>query len=183
MTDQQYIQENLDWVKSGKAGCTFAAYFARCPETIGWQFVVNPKDTIPPPDALLLSLIFPGLNRSEVRQWALANDFYLEMIDNPLTGLRKQYPDGIAWVQYFGPDSPVKTRQTPYPMLMMCVKRPLVTYAKVGFKGILHLAHASVGALTETIANRMWSTSHTNTARQLGKKPGIREAAKTTFHD
>lgn len=183
MTDKQYIQENLDWIKSGKMGCTFAAYFARIPESVGWKLVVNPACFTVPEECFLLSLIFPGKIKSEVREWALTNGFYLEEIEGSLTGLRKTLPDGIAWVQYFGLDSPVKTRQTPYPMLMMCVKKPPITYLKVGFKGILHLAHASIAGLSETVANRMWGTSHSNTARQLGKTPGVREAAKTTFHE
>lgn len=183
MKEEKVIQQNLDWFKSGKVGCTFASFFARIPESIGWKFVVDPEDMIVPPDCLLLSLVFPDLNQYYVRQWALQSGFYLENIDEGLTGLRYKFPDGVSWAQYFGFDADVKTRQCPHPMLTMSVKLPPVYYAKVGFKGILHIAHASVKGISGYVANRLWDTSHENTARQLGYKPTIKEAAKTTFHE
>lgn len=176
------VVENLEWIKSGKVGCTFASYFARMPESIGWKFVVNPAEFDVPDDCLMLSLLFPDGNKESVKEWALSNGFYLEDIEDGLTGLRRKFKDGISWVQYFGQDSPVVTRQTPHPMLMMSVKLPPVTYLKVGFKGILHIAHASIEGIKSYIADRLWQTSHENTQRQLGHKPTIFEAAKTTFH-
>lgn len=176
------IQENLDWIKSGKVGCTFASYFARVPESIGWKFIVNPDKIYVPDDCLMLSLVFPNSNKKDVREWALNNGFYLEQIKDGLTGLRFNFPDGISWVQYFGYDADVVTRQCPYPMLLMSVKLPIKIYFKVGFKGILHIAHASIEGLSNFVADRLWETSHSNTTKQLGHKATIKEAAKTTFH-
>lgn len=177
------IQQNLNWIKSGKMGCTFAAYFAGCPEKIGWQFVVNPKSFSIPKDCLMLSLIFPQSDKASVKEWALNNGFYLENISDGLSGLRYKCKEGIAWVQYFGQDANVETRQTPYPMLTLCVKLPAKQYIKVGFKGVLHIAHACVSGLSDYVANRLWDTSFTNTEKRLGRKPTIKEAAKTTYHD
>lgn len=176
------VAENLEWIKSGKMGCTFAALFARDPEAIGWKFVVDPKEMLVPKDCLILSLIFPKKNKEEVKLWAFNNAFYTEEIGEGLTGLRYKFQDGISWVQYFGPDADVSTRCTPFPMLTMSVKLPPLYYAKVGFKGILHVAHATIKGLSQRVADRLWDTSHTNTEKQLGHKPGLPEAAKTTFH-
>ncbi len=91
--------------------------------------------------------------------------------------------DNIVWVQNFGKDSHVKTRQAPISELMMCVKLPAVSYFKVGFKGVLHLAHASVTGLKKLKADRLWDTSFKNTEKALGHKPTLREAAKTTYNN
>lgn len=183
MIADKYILGNLDWMKSGKVGCTFASYFARFPESIGWQFQINPEHFFIPNDCLMLSIIFPNENKTTVKEWALNNGFYLEQIENGLTGLRYKNKEGVSWVQYFGNDADVITRQCPYPMLMMCVKLPVKYYFKVGFKGILHIAHASIEKISWFVADRLWDTSHTNTTKQLGYPATIKEAAKVTFHE
>lgn len=177
-----YIQENLDWFKSGKVGCTFASYFARIPDTIGWKFIISPERLYVPEDCFLLSIIFPEGNKELIKLWALGNGFFIEDIANGLHGLRYEFPEGISWVQYFGPDADVITRQCPYPMLTMTVKLSAKYYIKVGFKGILHIAHASIKGMSDFVCNRLWDTSLSNTEKQLGYKPTIREAAKTTYH-
>ena len=179
----KYITENLEWIKSGKIGCTFASLFARNPDAIGWKFITEPSEWfVIPEDCLLLSIVFPNKDKKTVRAWALDNNFFIENIAEGLEGLRYEFNDGVSWVQYFGPDADVKTRQTPHAMLLMTVKLPAKYYIKVGFKGILHIAHASVAKLSDFVANRLWETSHSNTKKQLGHEPTIKEAAKTTFH-
>lgn len=177
------ILENIEWIKSGKIGCTFASYFARVPGSIGWIFIESPDFFYVPEDCLMLSLVFPNKDKHYVRQWALNNGFWLEEVESGFTGLRYTFTDGVSWVQYFGKDTDVKTRQTPHPMLTMSVRLPAITYFKVGVKGVLHIAHASVKNLSKLVADRLWDTSHSNTERQLGHKPTIKEAAKTTFHE
>jgi hypothetical protein len=117
----------------------------------------------------------------EVRQWALGNGFYLENIDDMYEGLRVKSGQFVSWVQYFGPDSHVKTRQSPHAMLSFCMKLPAIYHAKVGFSGVLHLAHASVQSLSEKAKEAMWKRSFVHTERILGHKPTVAEAAKTTF--
>ena len=179
---RKQIDENLNWITSGKMGCTFAAYFARIPDSIGWKFVDGWGKMEVPEDCLMLSILFPGGTKETVREWALNNGFYVEEIEPGLEGLRYKFADGVSWVQYFGQDAYVKTRQTPHPMLTMSVKLPAYYYAKVGFKGILHIAHASVKDMLESIQNRLWDTSISNTTKQLGHHATVKEAAKTTFH-
>lgn len=176
------VKENLEWIKSGKIGCTFASFFARVPESIGWVFQVNPSRLSIPKYCLMLSIIFPDGNKKSVREWALDNGFYIEEIADGLEGLRYKCSEGVSWVQYFGFDADVVTRQCPHPMLTFCTKMPKKYYLKVGFKGILHIAHACVSGLTDYAANVMWESSHRNTERQLGHKPTIKQAAKTTYH-
>lgn len=177
-----FEQENLEWIKSGKIGCTFAAYFARCPETIGWVFETDPANFHIPKDCLMLSLIFPHCDKLFVKDWALKNGFYIEPIADGLEGLRYKCPEGVSWVQYFGFDADVPTRQCPHPMLTFCVKLPNKYYVKVGFKGVLHIAHACVSGISDYVANKLWDSSHQNTKKQIGHKPTIKEAAKTTYH-
>lgn len=183
MSIDKYVEANLSWIKSGKIGCTFASYFARMPEAVGWKFQISPETLMYDNETLLLSMIFPEKTKESVKQWALSNGFYLEYLGDNCKGLRLDCPEGVSWVQYFGPDADVVTRQCPYPMLMMCVKLPAKYYTKAVFKGVLHIAHTCISGLSDFVANRLWETSHSNTERQLGHKPTLKEASKTTYHE
>lgn len=175
------MDANKNWMTTGKIGCTFAALFAKNPAKVNWVTIINPVHFEIPEDCAILSMQFPGATIEIVRVWALSNGFYEEAITASLTGLRYRIGANIAWVQYFGPDSHVLTRQAPIPELMLCVKLPLGSYFKVGFNGILHLAHAAVTSLTKRKADKLWETSHINTKKKLGYSPTLVEAAKTTF--
>lgn len=172
---------NKKWMSTGKTGCTFAALFAKNPEKVGWVTIVNPDKFSIPPKCFILSIQFASKTQSEVIKWALENGFYLEDIGEGNKGLRYKIKDSIAWVQYFGLDSHVKTRQSPVPELMMCVRLPKKYYFKVGFNGILHLAHASIQGLKDSISDKLWDTSYSNTKKRLGHSPTLKEASKTTF--
>lgn len=175
------MDANKIWMATGKVGCTFAALFAKAPEKVGWVTVINPVRFEIPENCAILSLQFPGANILFVRAWAKANGFYEETIGEGLTGLRYNIGKDVAWVQYFGPDSHVLTRQAPVAELMLCVRMPIGAYIKVGFNGILHLAHATVKHLSQHKADKLWETSYRNTAKRLGHHPTIVEASKTTF--
>lgn len=177
------MDANKKWMATGKIGCTFAALFAKRPELVGWVTIAKPIDFKIPADAFILSIQFPGETKQTVLEWALNNGFYLENIGGGCEGLRYNIDVDVAWVQYFGPDSHVLTRQAPIPELMMCVKRPLGSYFKVGYNGILHLAHASVRHLAKNKVDKLWETSHIQTAKLLGHKPNLSEAAKTTYYN
>lgn len=177
------MDANKKWMSTGKIGCTFAAVFAKVPQKVGWVTLVNPSYFYIPKGCFILSIQFtePEVTWMDVRYWALANGFFEETISDELKGLRYKIGEEVAWVQYFGPDSHVKTRQAPVPEIMLCVKRPIGSYFKVGYTGILHLAHAAVDHLTKKKADKLWETSHTNTKKLLGHSPNLEEAAKTTF--
>lgn len=180
----KYQDANKQWFGSGKGGCTFAALFAKNPQSVNWitvdyqQFNRNNCK-----DAALISIQFPEHTKDEVRDWAACNGFYEEEVADGLQGLRFNCPEGIAWVQYFGPDAHVATRKAPIPELCMAVKLTGIQYAKVGFSGILHLAHASVDGIAQKAADILWDSSHKNTEKRIGHKPGIEQAAKTTYKD
>lgn len=177
------VDINKKWMSNSKnIGCTFAAFFAKMPEMVGWHTIVNPDRLEIPKDAKILSIQFPQGNKETVMQWALSNGFYLEDIGDGNTGLRYNIKNQVSWVQYFGQDSHVKTRQSPIPELMMCVKLPKKYYWKVGFKGVLHLAHTSIEGLKSIKVDKMWETSFKRTEKSLGHKPTLKEAAKTTYH-
>lgn len=175
--------ENLEYIKSGATGCVFASVLARQTEKINWVRIENPTTAYYPENAMIVSFIFKGKTRSEVIDWALQNGFYNEVVDDAsgAIGLRYKTANGISWVQYFGQDSHVKTRQAPHAELLFCVKRGLSTYHKVGFKGVLHLAHACVSGLKAHLLDIMWERSFASTAQRLRYNPTILEAAKTTF--
>lgn len=176
------MDANKQWMSTGKIGCTFAALFAKAPERVGWVTIVSPLEFNIPADAFIVSLQFPNQNKQWVLEWAIHNGFYLEDIGEDNTGLRYNIKTDVAWVQYFGPDSHVITRQAPIPELMLCVKRPIGSYFKVTYNGILHLAHANVRHLSKSKADKLWETSHINTAKRLGHSPFLSEAAKTTYN-
>jgi len=178
------MDANKKWMCNAKnIGCTFASLFAKMPEVVGWVTITNPERLEIPKDALILSLQFTnGETKEDVLKWALANGFYTEDLSGGNTGLRYKVGKQVSWVQYFGKDSHVKTRQAPIPELMMCVRLPKKYYWRVGYKGILHLAHASVEGIKSIKADKMWETSFKRTEKSLGHKPTLEQAAKTTYH-
>lgn len=177
------IQQQKEWISSGKIGCVFASALVKQADQIGWKFILAEDKLKIPKDAFLVSILFPEGNIESVKQWALSNGFYLEDINDLYQGLRIRQGTSISWVQYFGPDSHVKTRRSPYPMLSFTVKLSPKSYWRVGFNGILHLAHASVKFLTDRKADTLWKQSLIKTKKEIGHPLTIREAAKTTYEN
>lgn len=175
------LKRQIDWISSGKIGCVFASALVKVRDEIGWEFQINPSELKIPKNAFIMSMVFPDGNIDTVREWALKNGFYIENVGDMYEGLRIKQGNSIAWVQYFGPDSHVLTRQSPYPMLSFAVKLSAYSYWRVGFNGILHLAHASVRTLTDRKQETLWNQSEIKTAQILGHKPTQREAAKVTY--
>lgn len=175
------IDKNLEFIRSGKTGCVFATILSKNPDKIGWKRILNPSKIEIPKDSCIISYIFENKSKEEVKQWALDNGMYEDITSSNTTGLRYKNSNGVSWVQYFGKDSHVKTRQTPNSELLFCVKLPKKTYAKVGFKGVFHLAHASVEYIKNEYLDLLWNRSFTRTKSILGMHPTINEAAKTTF--
>lgn len=175
------MDANKKWMSKGYIGCTFASYFAKHPHLCNWITIESPQILVIPHNAMILSLQFPGENIHTVKQWALNNGFYLEEVSEGLSGLRYNIGNKVAWVQYLGPDSHVKTRQAPIPELILAVKLPQYIYEKVKVSNILHLAHASVQSLSKKAQDIMWNSSFKNTAKRLNKHPSIVEGAKTTY--
>jgi hypothetical protein len=181
---------NLEWIKGGNSGCTFATLFAKNPECVGWHTYTHEEWALKQllelfgENELIVSIIFPeSWTKEYVRFWALSNNFFEENTSDDTKGLRIMCPQGVSWVQYFGKDSHVKTRQAPSPMLLYTRKLNKSYYVKVGFKGILHLAHAWCTDVKESVYDLLWNQSYKQTSKLLGHKPTIREAAKTTWHD
>jgi hypothetical protein len=134
-------------------------------------------------DVNVVSISFPkDWTKEQVRKWATGLNFYLEEHTEGMEGLRIQTKQGEAWVQYFGPDSHVKTRQSPSPMLLYSNKTGVSYYWKVGFNGVLHLAHTwAEGILSKKQADTMWKQAHVQTQKKIGYELGKAEAAKTTW--
>lgn len=177
------IEVQKDWIKSGKIGCVFASALVKQSEKIGWHFIVNPEKLEIPKDSFILSIVFTDKTVHDVRKWALENGFFIEDYQMMLEGLRIKQGAFVSWVQYFGPDSHVKTRQSPYPMLSFACKLPAKYYWRVGFNGILHLAHASIKNISDKAADTLWNQSVKKTKKELGESPSFEKgsAAKITF--
>jgi len=183
------IEENIAWIQSGKIGCTFATALVKMREKIGWKFhqVANPESAMnfyidmDQDKALIMSLVFPRKTKDQVREIAMGMGMYIDEVGDGLEGLRFKTREGIAWVQYFGPNAHVKTRQSPHPMLVWTNKLPTHIYAKTMVKGILHLAHASIEFLSAKACDRFWITSHKRSREIIGHDLGIEEGAKCTF--
>lgn len=189
------IAENIAWIASGKIGCVFASALVKQREKIGWKFYGQDFQKHYYDDDhthdFIVSLVFPGLDVKLVRRWALQNKFYEQTYhgshvykdgtNDVFEGLRRDYRQGTAWVQYFGPDSHVVTRQAPFPMLSWTRKLPAHIYAQTMAKGLLHLAHASIEFVKAEKAHTLWDRSFEVTKKLLGRSPGLAEAAKVTF--
>lgn len=180
--------QNLQWIQKGRTGCTFATLFSKSPDTVGWKFMnmlewMNLHETLGfEKDCLIVSIVFDEMFKKEdIRRWALQNGFYEENTSENTVGLRHREKEGISWVQYFGPDSHVVTRRTPYPMLMYTRKLNKSHYIKVGFNGLLHLAHAWYDKISDRVYDLLWQRSYKQTSKILGHAPTIVEAAKTTW--
>lgn len=177
---------NLEWISKGNTGCTFATLFSKNPAVVGWKFyhynTWMVRNLFQIENALIVAIEFPSnWTKEQVRIWALKLNFYEEDTSDKTIGLRIKCRQGVAWVQYFGPDSHVVTRQAPHPMLMYTNKLGLKHYVKVGFKGILHLAHAWYDKIDERIYDLLWERSYKQTKKKLGQSPDINSAAKTTW--
>lgn len=195
---------NMEWIAAGNTGCTFATLFARNPESVGWVHCEDHENAFTSgingwggkKPVLVHSIEFPSdWNKKMVREWILGRkSFYEVEVDEECIGLRinmsnvavhdQEINKGkhTSWVQYFGPDSHVVTRQTPNPMLMYTRKlNPLGFVKQVGWNGILHLAHAFGEQMTEKIANVLWKRSYEQVKKKIGHTPTIKEAAKTTW--
>lgn len=185
---------NREWIAKGKTGCTFATLFAKNPEAVGWRFIpvemFEMGNQLKENDLIISILfedheefenIYPKWDKEHVKNWALFHGFYVEDTSDNTEGLRIKTPDGVSWVQYFGPDSHIKTRQTPTCMLTYTRKLNTSHYIKVGFNGILHLAHAWSKRIKESTYDLLWHRSYKQTEKILGKKPDIESAAKTTW--
>lgn len=179
------VEENLKWLRKGSTGCTFATLFSKNPDEIGWKFFSYQDFPVYfpllEPQVNIVSIVFPeDWGRELVEEWASRNDFYTEMTSENTYGLRIKCNDHTSWVQYFGKDSHVLTRRSPYPMLMYTNRLRHKFYPKVGWKGILHLAHAWSDRFTKSY-DTLWKQSYKQTKKLLGHTPTIKEAAKTTF--
>jgi len=173
--------KNLEYIRRGKTGCVFATILSRNPSKVGWVRIFNPSVVDIPDGSFIVSYIFEGKDKSEVIEWALANGMYMEETSDDTLGLRYKGENGVSWVQYFGPESHVATRRSPESELLFCVKLPKKYYWKVGFSGVLHLAHASVEHIKEKSLDVIWEGCFNRTKKLLGYKPTIKEAAKTTL--
>lgn len=178
---------NREWIMKGNTGCTFATLFSKTPEVVGWRFL-NPIQwehlLIYHQLPLIVSIEFPNdgyFNKDTIRKWALSAGFWEEETSDKTIGLRRQCEQGVAWVQYFGPDAHIPTRQSPTPMLLYTNKLGLSYYTKVGFKGVLHLAHAWYDKISDRVYDLLWDRSYQQTKKKLGKTPDITSAAKTTW--
>lgn len=175
---------NLEWIAKGNTGCTFATLFAKNPEIVGWKFI-SPVEWVTKSfseNTLIVAIEFrEDATKEQVRAWALSNGFYSENTSDRTEGLRIKCEQGISWVQYFGQDSHVSTRRTPFPMLMFTRKLNKSFYVKVGFNGLLHLAHAWYDKISDRVYDLLWKRSYEQTRKKLGHSPNIKEAAKTTW--
>jgi len=181
------IEENIAWIESGKIGCVFASALVKQRARIGWHFYsadwfMREFEGHFSDKSYIISIVFPGYTIDRVRDFALNKmGMYIEDIEGMYEGLRIKMGPNVSWVQYFGPDSHVKTRQSPHPMLSFTIKLPAHVYAKTMVKGIFHLAHASIEHFTAKKAHTLWEQSFAKTKKELGRSPNLAEAAKTTF--
>lgn len=194
----------MDWYKSHKCGCSFAALAAKDPDKYGWKQIVTPdKITNIELDAIIdkcfnddtittVSLIFPNMTTIKDIKDLMAfmcttsRCIYGSIYDGEFTyeELRFKHNDDIAWVSGFAPlECLPKTRQAPYTELAFrCSPKPTFDYVlKETPKHILHLADLDLLGISDAVFRSLWASSFKITKKLLGRKPTRLEAAKTTY--
>jgi hypothetical protein len=196
------IKTNLEYIRMGNIGCTFASVAAKFMldgKDVGWEIipVTSMEQPMPAYNKATVSFIFPKeWTQFDVEKWCLGNGmrsvivhkgtrirrFLRWLKGKKLVGLRIDMPEGLeSWVMYFGQDAHCPTRKTPYPMVTFRAKKPKGAYEKVGFNGkVIHIAQMMLD-VAKSKMDRLWKTSHKNTEKIIGKKPNEVHAAKTTF--
>jgi hypothetical protein len=175
------MDKNLKWMQKGNLGCVFATYFSQNPEKCNWKRFINPTEMPDIKDSSSVSLVFENLDLSQTRDWALKNGFYEENINEDCIGLRLKLGDKVAWVQYFGQESHVKTRQSPFSELIFKSGNPIDSFHRVKTDDILHLAQMAINKSIKKFSESFWRKSFENTRKIIGHELGVKEAAKTTW--
>lgn len=203
MTVQAVIKTQLQFYKSGGAGCLFLAHAARNPAKYEWRLSVCGVDRAEIEElihsALYLenvstqSIIFPSIVKWEDLKNLLLilqepNSLSLEQKEEFLgmvcLGYRVKVGQLKSWATGFGGfDFLPKTRQAVFTDLTFRVK-PRPEYDKVMKRtppDIIHIADMDMKGMSENKFKSLWYGSLDNTENILGHKPDLRSAAKTTF--
>lgn len=175
------MDKNLKWMQKGNLGCVFGTYFSQNPEKYGWKRFIDPTELHDFQDYSSVSLVFENFDLKQTREWALNNGFYEEKINDECIGLRIKVRDKVAWVQYFGQESHVKTRQSPCSELIFKVGNPIDAFHRVKVDEVLHLAQMAINTSIKKFAESFWRKSFENTKKIIGHELGVKEAAKTTW--
>jgi len=196
-------EEQLDFYRSRKAGCIFAAIAAKNPEKYGWHQEVIDNDSTQIEQAIskavesssitTLSLIFPHVTSISdlINLIDTAGNLEIGNIerdeiheDARCIGIRIRVNGDNSWVSGFGPFSFLpKTRQAPYTELAFRVKpRPVYDwFMKPPIAGVIHLADMDMKGVKKRTFVKWWNASLKNTKKVLGKTPDLKSAAKTTY--
>jgi len=201
MTDNEIKEEQFDFYKKHKAGCSFAAIVARQPDNYGWhQEVLRNLDffdkvvetSIKNNDVSTLSLILPNIQTitelcNLIRELEKQSSVIIEQVsfeDFQCIGMRVKIDIFTSWVSGFGNFNffPL-TRQAPFTELSFRVKpRPDYEWImKEAPENVIHLADLDMHGITKDSFVRLWNSSLLNTEKILGHKPDLKSAAKTTF--
>ncbi len=203
MLEDKVIETQLEFYRSGKSGCLFAAYAANKPETFGWSLSVSDvtessvsdiiNRAISCPDITMQSIIFPSvLHINELLDLltlleGVSGCFLEQRVifkDSICLGYRVRVNDKVSWVTGFGNFSFFpKTRQSVFTEIVFRSKpRPKYeTVMKPSPDSVLHLADLNVMSMSENKFKSLWYGSFDKTASILGHNPDLRSAAKTTF--
>ncbi|AWG85907.1 hypothetical protein [Vibrio parahaemolyticus] len=203
MNIKKIKEKQLEFYRSGKAGCVFAAVAAKDPKKYEWgQTVLTSIDPHEidhvidfykrSSEVSTLSIIFPHVHS----MYDLCTLIYsLEKCKNIIIekakynnydcfGIRVKYEDKVSWVTGFGPFSFFpETRQAPFTEISFRIKpKPQYDYElKESPEDVLHLAHMDIKNVGEKTFKKYWDSSLKNTEKRLGHKPDFISAAKTSF--
>jgi hypothetical protein len=204
MNTKSVIETQLNFYRSGAAGCLFAAHAARDPEKFEWRLSVSEADSSQIEDLIqsaislweisTQSIIFPTI----VKQVDLMKLFkILGKVPSILTGQEQEYLGSVcvgyrvnlgdvltSWVTGFGDfDFLPKTRQSVFTEIIFRSK-PRPNYTKVmkdSPENVVHLADMEMQGMGESKFKSLWHGSLDSTEKVLGHKPDLRSAAKTSF--
>lgn len=203
MLDKAVIETQLEFYRSGNAGCLFAAHAAGDPEKYEWRLSVCDADAkvidaltreaIDLPHVSTQSIIFPSVaSEQELGHLITAlQDTRLFFLGREVThgavvclGYRVRVGDKTSWATGFGSfEFLPRTRQAVFTEIVFRSKpRPIYEWVmKKAPENVIHLADMDMKGMSENKFKSLWYGSLDNTEKILGHKPDLRSAAKTTF--
>lgn len=201
--DSEIICAQLEFYKSGKAGCLFLARAARSPAAFEWRLTECEPNALAIAHVILESIQSKNISTQSilfgsVRSIPALGDLLAELdkvehiILDVQTGLvgfvclgyRVKVQKELSWMTGFGDfEFLPPTRRAPYTELTFrCKPRPQYEWVlKTAPDGVIHLADMHMKGLSRSVFEKYWNGSILHTQTRLGGVATLASAAKTTF--
>lgn len=203
MDEDAVIKTQLEFYRTGGAGCQFVAHAANNPTKYEWRLSIAEVDAVQIADLIMTAVLHPKIStQSIVFPSTQGEGGFLELLkvlnasdlitleqravfrDFICLGYRVRMGEIKSWMTGFGKfDFLPVTRQAPFAEITFRSKPrpPYKTVMKKAPAGVVHLADMDMKGMGKSEFMSRWQDSYTHTRSLLGHKPDLKSAAKTTF--